>query len=73
MIQASGVKECLVCDEGSIGTQRALHDVLERCGVAITDIRKSHFSISDVEQDLTRLLGTLTGNLRTHAPHRLHQ
>eukprot|EP01094_Clydonella_sp_ATCC50884_P013367 TRINITY_DN23645_c0_g1_i1.p1 TRINITY_DN23645_c0_g1~~TRINITY_DN23645_c0_g1_i1.p1 ORF type:complete len:281 (+),score=116.90 TRINITY_DN23645_c0_g1_i1:24-845(+) len=63
VVQSSGVKECLVCAEGGAGSTDGVHDVLERCGVAITEIRKAHYNTGDIEQDLTRLLGSITGNL----------
>ncbi|CAG8649861.1 11798_t:CDS:10, partial [Acaulospora morrowiae] len=54
-----GVKECIVQTDESRKDYDLLRlkDVVDRCGVVITELKKSEFSIKDIEQDLNRLLG----------------
>ncbi|TKA53604.1 hypothetical protein B0A53_03895 [Rhodotorula sp. CCFEE 5036] len=62
-----GAKECLVVDqdkalEYDLGKIKSL---MERCGIVITERKKSEFASSSVEQDLNRLLrGSLQASTR---------
>ena len=42
---------------------KSIADVLQRCSVVLTEAKNSDFSSKDIEQDLTRLLGSITNNL----------
>ncbi|KAJ3416618.1 MutS-like protein [Chytridiales sp. JEL 0842] len=55
MVQLS-VKECLVPEEaGSWDVKRCIA-ILDRCGVAVTPLKRKFFDAKDIEQDLGRLL-----------------
>ncbi|KAJ1742373.1 MSH2 protein [Coemansia sp. RSA 1086] len=56
-----GVRECLVPKESTVKDiqQKKMVNMLERCGVVVTECAKSLFG-SDVEQDLGRLITTTT-------------
>ncbi|XP_062030691.1 DNA mismatch repair protein MSH2 [Rosa rugosa] len=58
---ALGCKECLLpVESGKTGEIRALHDALTRCGVMLTERKKSEFKMRDLVQDLSRLVkGTI--------------
>ncbi|GAO52574.1 putative DNA mismatch repair protein Msh2 [Saitoella complicata NRRL Y-17804] len=54
-----GVKECIIQEDPQhkdydLGK---LRQVVDRCGITITEKRSADFSARDIEQDLTRLLG----------------
>ncbi|KAJ2692729.1 MSH2 protein [Coemansia sp. RSA 1285] len=52
-----GVRECLVEPESAQKLEhKKLVGVLQRCGVVVTECSRSHFSDSDIVQDLGRLL-----------------
>ncbi|CAH7676893.1 DNA mismatch repair protein MSH2 [Phakopsora pachyrhizi] len=59
-----GIKEAIIAEPASTkpGTHSEnseysqLKDVLERCGVVVTERKRSEFSIKNVEQDLNRLI-----------------
>ncbi|KAJ1939301.1 MSH2 protein, partial [Linderina macrospora] len=52
------VKECLIEQPGATQSleSRKVAGVLDRCGVVITSIQKNKFSVSNIEQDLGRLV-----------------
>ncbi len=58
-------KECLLaCDAGITPTDtKKIHAVLERCGVPFTERKLKDFKSENVEQDLTRLVGSLDRHL----------
>ncbi|KAI8343938.1 muts domain V-domain-containing protein [Chlamydoabsidia padenii] len=53
-----GVKECLVAadDSGKDYENIKIRGVLDKCGVVISDCKKSDFTTKNIEQDLNRLL-----------------
>lgn len=54
---ALGCKECLVpLESGKSGEMRTLHDSLSRCGVMVTERKKTEFKTRDLVQDLGRLV-----------------
>lgn len=54
---ALGCKECLVpLESGKSGEMRTLHDSLSRCGVMLTERKKTEFKTRDLVQDLGRLI-----------------
>jgi len=63
IIQANGVKECLTVFDKKNPDHKYIADVLQRCGVVLTEVTSKDFTSKDIEQDLTRLLGKLTNNL----------
>ncbi|GAA5992261.1 hypothetical protein JCM10908_001845 [Rhodotorula pacifica] len=69
-----GAKECLVIDqdkalEYDLGKIKGL---MERCGIVITERKKSEFASSSVEQDLNRLLrGSLQASTRPEFDHKV--
>ncbi|KAJ1952692.1 MSH2 protein, partial [Linderina pennispora] len=54
------VKECLIEQLGAAQSleSRKLVSVLDRCGVVITSMQKSKFTVSNIEQDLGRLVNS---------------
>ncbi|KIM19483.1 hypothetical protein M408DRAFT_31182 [Serendipita vermifera MAFF 305830] len=58
LIVQMGVKGCIIQAEGkTVDYDRTkLHQVLERCGVVITERKPAEFSTKDTEQDIGRLL-----------------
>ncbi|RIB23812.1 putative DNA mismatch repair protein MSH2 [Gigaspora rosea] len=54
-----GVKECIIqSDEAHKDYELTkLREVIEKCDIVITELKKSHFNTKDIEQDLNRLLG----------------
>ncbi|CAG8440794.1 12318_t:CDS:10 [Acaulospora colombiana] len=54
-----GVKECIIqADESRKDYDLSkLRDVMNKCDVVITELKKNEFSTKDIEQDLNRLLG----------------
>ncbi|KIM19452.1 hypothetical protein M408DRAFT_31209 [Serendipita vermifera MAFF 305830] len=58
LIVQMGVKGCIIQAEGkTVDYDRTkLHQVLERCGVVITERKPAEFSTKDIEQDIGRLL-----------------
>ncbi|BGP57733.1 hypothetical protein JCM8202_002386 [Rhodotorula sphaerocarpa] len=69
-----GAKECLIVDqdkalEYDLGKIKSL---LERCGVVVTERKKSEFASTSVEQDLNRLLrGSLQASTRPEFEHKV--
>ncbi|KAI8619884.1 muts domain V-domain-containing protein [Chytriomyces sp. MP71] len=55
LIQLS-VKECIMPDDESSYESRKLKAILDRCGIVVTTRKRGTFDISDIEQDLNRLL-----------------
>lgn len=54
---ALGCKECLLpVETGKSSGHRTLHDALTRCGVMVTERKKSEFKTRDLVQDLGRLV-----------------
>ncbi|XP_048330049.1 DNA mismatch repair protein MSH2 isoform X2 [Ziziphus jujuba] len=54
---ALGCKECLMpLESGKSGEMRNLHDSLARCGVMLTERKKTEFKTRDLVQDLGRLV-----------------
>ncbi|KAL3748736.1 hypothetical protein ACJRO7_009904 [Eucalyptus globulus] len=54
---ALGCKECLLPVEGSKGNEnKALRDALSRCGVMVTERKKTEFKTRDLVEDLGRLV-----------------
>lgn len=54
---ALGCKECLLPSEsGKANEHRTLHDALSRCGVMVTERKKSEFRTRDLCQDLGRIV-----------------
>ncbi|GAB2293835.1 MutS-like protein [Dionaea muscipula] len=52
-----GCKECLLpADIAKSKESRALHDALSRCGVMVTERKKSEFKVRDLIQDLGKLV-----------------
>jgi hypothetical protein len=66
IVQANGVRECLLPNDEKNIDHRSVADVLQRCNVVMTLLKKADYVPSDVEQDLARLLegNTLQHNLR---------
>ncbi|XP_068636946.1 DNA mismatch repair protein MSH2 isoform X1 [Aristolochia californica] len=58
---ALGCKECLLPNEVGKKTEiKILHDALARCGVLLTERKKSEYKTRDLVQDLSRLIkGTI--------------
>ncbi|CAG8441467.1 12905_t:CDS:10 [Cetraspora pellucida] len=54
-----GVKECIIqSDEVHKDYDLAkLREVIDKCDIVITELKKSYFNTKDIEQDLNRLLG----------------
>jgi len=50
------VKECVTPDEKNSYELTQVKNVLERCGVVVTEQPKTHFVTKNIDQDLTRLL-----------------
>ena len=50
------VKECVTPDEKNSYELTQVKNVLERCGVVVTEQPKTHFVMKNIDQDLTRLL-----------------
>ncbi|KAG6675604.1 hypothetical protein I3843_15G105900 [Carya illinoinensis] len=54
---ALGCKECLLpIESGKSSDNRNLHDALSRCGVMLTERKKTEFKARDLEEDLGRLV-----------------
>ncbi|KAM1186681.1 hypothetical protein ACFX1Q_016582 [Malus domestica] len=54
---ALGCKECLLpLESGKTSEIRTLHDALSRCGVMLTERKKTEFKMRDLVQDLSRLV-----------------
>ncbi|GMY15377.1 DNA mismatch repair protein MSH2 isoform X1 [Fagus crenata] len=54
---ALGCKECLLpIESGKSGEIRTLHDALTRCGVMLTERKKTEFKARDLVEDLGRLV-----------------
>ncbi|KAJ7956581.1 putative DNA mismatch repair protein MSH2 [Quillaja saponaria] len=54
---ALGCKECLLpIESGKSNETRTLHDALTRCGVMLTERKKTEFKTRDLVQDLGRLV-----------------
>ncbi|VVA21426.1 PREDICTED: DNA mismatch repair [Prunus dulcis] len=54
---ALGCKECLLpLESGKTSEIRTLHDALNRCGVMLTERKKTEFKMRDLVQDLSRLV-----------------
>ncbi|CAK9330010.1 unnamed protein product [Citrullus colocynthis] len=52
-----GCKECLLpLESGKFGDIKPLHDALTKCGVMLTERKKSEFKTRDLVQDLSRLV-----------------
>jgi len=60
LVQAPGVKECLLYFDKKNPECKAISDVLKRCSIVLTEVPQRDFNSKDVEQDLTRLLGKIT-------------
>ena len=60
------MKECLTVFDKKNPDCKHIADVLQRCGVVLTEVKSRDFSSKDIEQDLTRLLGKLTNNLGSY-------
>lgn len=61
-----GAKECLAgFDKVSVtpADQRKINNILERCGIPLTERKSSDFKGADIEQDLARLVGSLEQHL----------
>jgi len=69
VIQTHAVRECLLAYEPKSIDARGVADVLQRCNVVMTTLKKADYSPADIEQDLARLLegNTIQHNLRTCA------
>ncbi|KAI9092089.1 muts domain V-domain-containing protein [Phlyctochytrium arcticum] len=55
LVQLS-VKECVIPTELQNFELKRIEEVLERCGVVVTQVKKGDFQLKDIEQDLNRLL-----------------
>jgi DNA mismatch repair protein MSH2 len=55
-----GAKECVIQDnpENKNPELKKISDLIDRCGIAITANKPSHFSAQDIEQDLSRLMAS---------------
>ncbi|KAI0566132.1 DNA mismatch repair protein Msh2 [Gracilaria domingensis] len=59
IIVATNAREALFCDSDSSEFEIAkLHDVLTKCGVASTSLKKRSFNPADVPSDLEKLVGS---------------
>eukprot|EP01132_Coremiostelium_polycephalum_P001085 gene1085-1375_t len=58
-----GIKECLIHIDPKNHDYAKVVEKLEEAGIPYTNVQKSDFSSKSVEQDLTRLLGSITNNL----------
>eukprot|EP01100_Stratorugosa_tubuloviscum_P013075 TRINITY_DN6412_c0_g1_i1.p1 TRINITY_DN6412_c0_g1~~TRINITY_DN6412_c0_g1_i1.p1 ORF type:complete len:914 (-),score=356.21 TRINITY_DN6412_c0_g1_i1:118-2859(-) len=63
LVQIAGAKECLIAWEDKDINCSKVADITQRAGVVLTKQKKNDFKDSDVEQDLTKLLGKLHQNL----------
>ena len=55
MIQLS-IKECIVCEEGDAYSLQKLKSILNKCDIVLTEKKRSEFGVTDLAQDLGRLM-----------------
>ncbi|CAL1390860.1 unnamed protein product [Linum trigynum] len=62
---ALGCKECLLpIEAGKASEYRVLHDIMDKCGVMLTERKKNEFKARDLMQDLGRLIKGTTEPVR---------
>ncbi len=58
MVIQQGVKECILQKDSATNLDlKKVMAIMERCSIVVTQVKASHFSLENINQDLDRLLG----------------